>query len=154
MEIYGFFYIFTIINNAIMSNHVHMHFHMCEAKHMISFVQNKVLGIELSCQSISVQFSCSAMSDSLRHCGLQHARLPVYHQLLELAIYILIMINAAKQHLQRLKVFNIYENFYFPKALPAQCTLFQPIMQMQILFHCYLNEFLLMQPYLGTFSYY
>ena len=52
-----FVYIFTIINNAIMSNHVHMHFHMCEVIHMISFVEDKVLGIELSCQDVSVQFS-------------------------------------------------------------------------------------------------
>ena len=33
----------------------------------------------------SVQFSCSVMSDSLWPHGLQHARLPVHHQLWELA---------------------------------------------------------------------
>ena len=32
-----------------------------------------------------VQFSRSVMSDSLRSQGLQHARLPVHHQLPELA---------------------------------------------------------------------
>ena len=31
----------------------------------------------------SVQFSCSVMSDSLQHQGLQHTRLPVHHQLPE-----------------------------------------------------------------------
>ena len=36
-------------------------------------------------QVSSVQFSCSVVSDSLRPHGLQHARLPVYHQLPELA---------------------------------------------------------------------
>ena len=33
----------------------------------------------------SVQFSCSVVSDSLQPHGLQHARLPVHHQLSELA---------------------------------------------------------------------
>ena len=37
------------------------------------------------CKEISVQFSCSVVSDSLWPHGLQHARLPVHHQLLELA---------------------------------------------------------------------
>ena len=34
---------------------------------------------------ISVQFSCSVVSDSLRPHGLQHTRLPVHHQLPKLA---------------------------------------------------------------------
>ena len=32
---------------------------------------------------VSVQFSCSVMSDSLQSHGLQHSGLPVHHQFLE-----------------------------------------------------------------------
>ena len=37
-----------------------------------------------SARQLSVQFSGSVMSNSLRPHGLQYARLPVHHQLLEL----------------------------------------------------------------------
>ena len=43
-----------------------------------------LLGRKAMINLTSVQFSCSVMSDSLRPHGLQHARLPVYHQLSEL----------------------------------------------------------------------
>ena len=45
-------------------------------------IMGKSLNIQQGCIS---QFSCSVMSDSLRLRGLQHVRLPVHHQLLELA---------------------------------------------------------------------
>ena len=36
-------------------------------------------------KAMTVQFSCSVVSDSLRPHGLQHPGFPVHHQLLELA---------------------------------------------------------------------
>ena len=47
----------------------------------------------------SVQFSCSVVSDSLRPHGVQHARVPVHHQLLELAQTHVHQVADAIQHL-------------------------------------------------------
>ena len=42
-----------------------------------------VISINEKLEITSVQFHCSVVSDSLRPQALQHARLPVYHQLPE-----------------------------------------------------------------------
>ena len=71
-----------------MNLHAHTHIHKYIKKRFISYIQHAVACEELACVDIliinSVQFSHSVISDSLQPHGLQHTRLPCYHQFLGL----------------------------------------------------------------------